>query len=74
MAIGSCTSGSSNLASLYAEQIAESRRSIRPQNEQADSNKAENGNNIQAVDNIGQNGPTVNGLGETVGLLINTTA
>ena len=69
MAIDSCSSCSSdNLTTQYIEQLAERSRASRRADESA---KQHNGN----ADSLAQaGGPTVNGQGETVGLLINTKA
>lgn len=69
MAIDSCSSCSSdNLTTQYIEQLAERTRVSRRAEEAANRH---NGN----ADSLAQpGGPTVNGQGETVGLLINTKA
>lgn len=74
MAVESCTSCSSasNLAAQYAEQLAEGTRNRRAaeglDKPGVSSTTVVTGNPAQ------NNRPTVNGLGETVGVLINTTA
>ena len=67
MAIDSCSSCSSdNLTTQYIEQLAERSRASRRAEEAASQPK----DNTAAQ----HSGPTVNSLGETVGLLINTKA
>ncbi len=70
MAIDSCSScGSGNLASQYIEQLTERGRLARvPDPDNPDTAKRLPNHGAQL------SGPTVNGLGETVGLLVNTTA
>ena len=73
MAIESCTSCSSNnLAVQYAEQLAERARSSRSVPEP--NAPGESNNRFVANGPTQITGPTVNGLGETVGQLINATA
>ncbi len=70
MAIDSCSScAAGNLATQYIEQSVQRSRLA----QQADPNDPNGSHRI--LNGAAQaSGPTVNGLGETVGLLVNTTA
>lgn len=70
MAIDSCSScGGGNLTAQYSERLTERARLVR---HDADRNNAADNRAIPLA--VESGGPTVNGLGETVGWLVNTTA